>query len=284
MGERVIYENEEEVKYPLRWMVVGVPVIIIIGTVLGTPHTLADRILYVKMLCNIGIGVLAWVFYLAVIRFLDKKLPWQATSHPKRWFIQLLITLPAITAFDTWTTWFWSNLMGFDFSLHRVIYTDFPIVWALTIAVQLHYQRYYLKAVKRRAELKVVPSKQVNQVAKQEGQKELWLSKGGSKYRVTIEEVAYGFRQHDVNYLVLSSGDKHLLDQSLTHLEDGFASSDLFRVNRRLLVHRQAVKGYQTLPNRQTQVTLVPAWEEDALLTKNRLAAFKAWLQPPTQS
>ncbi|MEL6537732.1 MAG: LytTR family transcriptional regulator DNA-binding domain-containing protein [Bacteroidota bacterium] len=277
MGEHLETLKDLEVKYPRWWIVVGIPIIVFLGTVLGTPHTFADSILYIKMLCNLSIGAGAWAFFLFTIIRLDKTMPWHTTSHRRRWWVQLGITLPIMCLFDGFSTYGLNLLMGFEFSLHRVLYTDMPIVLALSVGVQWRYQRYFMKqAQKHRAAIQTeaeAPS------ASPAAPEELWLSKGGTKYRVTPDQLAYCYRKNDLNYWVFAQGESHLMDQSLAHVEESFASADMFRVNRQLLVHRQAVKGYQTLTNRQTVITLIPDWEDEALLNKNRLAAFKRWIQ-----
>jgi|GEM_PF-6192063 len=265
------------VKYPRWWIAVGIPIVVFLGTVLGTPHTFADRVLYAKMFANLSLGAIAWTIFLVTILHFDKTMPWHTTSHRRRWVAQLSISLPLIVLLDGFGTYGLNKLMGFEFSLHRIIYTDTPIVLALSVGVQWWYQRYFMvQAQKHTAQA----TEKLREAPHSSPPEELWLSKGGTKYRVTLDQLAYCYRKNDLNYWVFSEGESHLMDQSLAHVEESFASQDLFRVNRQLLVHRQAVKGYQTLANRQTVVTLLPDWEEEALLNKNRLAAFKRWIQP----
>ncbi|MFK7924153.1 MAG: LytTR family transcriptional regulator DNA-binding domain-containing protein [Bacteroidia bacterium] len=263
--------------YKLSWMATGLLVSVLAATVLGTPHTIDEPILYQKIIFNLLIGGTIWGLYLIVVLQFDQKMPWEKIEKSKRWFWQILFTLPAAI----WIDWAGVKLRNFvldaEYIPHIFWYTDFPVMIFLTLIIQYLFQQAYLKHLVV-AEVRVA-SPQIEAPATNEIPAHISLKKGKKTYQIQCKEIAYLYRTEQINFLRLKDGKDWIWDQSLSVLESQLDPQQFFRVNRRLLLSKQAIISFEVLANRQTQIQLNPPLESPALLNKNRLAQFKQWYQ-----
>lgn len=83
----------------------------------------------------------------------------------------------------------------------------------------------------------------------------------------------------DYAVLVTKTGKKYLLDQSLDKLEAQLPPAVFFRVNRRLILSRQVVGGFQRVENGKllVQVLAVGPLAEAGQVSRAKAAAFKSW-------
>lgn len=93
-----------------------------------------------------------------------------------------------------------------------------------------------------------------------------------------VEEIAYFFADDKHVYLVTQEGRKFLIDYNLESLEELLDPHLFFRVNRKLIVHIEAVQKVKSLLNSRLQVFLKPAFDQDIYVSKERNPEFKVWL------
>lgn len=263
--------------YKLSWMIFGLLASVIAATVLGTPHTIDEPILYKKTLLNLLIGGTIWGLFLFVILQFDRRMPWEKIDKPKRWFWQMLFTLPAAILIDWAGVKIRNHVLDAEYISHIFWYTDLPVLILLSIVIHYLFQQTYLKNLAatnvRAAEPKIEAPLIV------ELPTHLSLKKGKKTYQISCTEIAYLYRTDQINFLRLHDGKDWIWDQSLSVLESQLDPQQFFRVNRQLLLSRQAILSFEVLANRQTQIQLNPPLDTPALLNKNRLAQFKQWQQ-----
>lgn len=263
--------------YRLAYMIAGLLVSVLVSTILGTPHTIAEPILYQKILFNLLIGGLIWGHYLMVILWLDRRYPWESSRHAYRWLRQMLLTFPVGLLLDWGGVRVRNALLDSEFIPHIFWYTDFPVLFLLTLLIHYLFQQAYLRHLSQRNTITSTPK--VESTAERKGTTHLQLKKGKTTFQIPLAELAYVYRHEQINFLRQFDGQEWIWEQSLSALEAQLSEQDFFRVNRQLLLNRKAIQSYEVLPNRQTEISLEPDWEQVALLNKNRLAQFRQWLE-----
>lgn len=97
---------------------------------------------------------------------------------------------------------------------------------------------------------------------------------------VTIDtaDIAYVYIDRSITHIKCQNGDKFTSNQSLTDLENKLDSNQFFRANRQYLVSIKAIDKIFVYGNNQLKITVQPPAPEDILISKNRVAEFKEWL------
>ncbi|MEL6254755.1 MAG: LytTR family transcriptional regulator DNA-binding domain-containing protein [Bacteroidota bacterium] len=252
------------------WIWIGVPIISALATIVGTPHTIFDPILYVKMGLNLVIVSLVWLLAYAFNLWLDKRMPWESSSHAKRWAIQLGIFLPLGSMIDAFGLVFRNEIIEWPFSWHLFFYTDFPIQLFFTSLVFYLYYKAYLKHQEKSGEEENISKK---------ARESFHIKRGKKTYVIPVEDIAYFYRKDQFNFLRKKSGEEFMIDESLSAVEQKLDAFSFFRINRQLLAHRNSISSFKVLPNRQTELAIEPEMDALPLLNKNRSAQFKQWVK-----
>ncbi len=259
------------------WIIAGLPFCVVLLTFMGTPHTIFDPHLYLKIGLNLLYGLIIWSFYYAVILWLDRTMPWETTSRAKRWLLQLTITLPVAVVFNWQVAELESALMNWSFSYHLFLYTDVPIFIVLSVGVHFLYQQAYSSA--RRRLIQETTPRLAEHLPRKPESSSIMVRKINTTYVIPISDIAYFYRKSELNFLRKWDGEEMMMDQSLATVEEMVDPGLFFRINRQLLVNRGAITAYAVLPSRHTELQLVPPLGETALLNKNRVAEFRQWFK-----
>ncbi len=94
----------------------------------------------------------------------------------------------------------------------------------------------------------------------------------------SVQEISYFFADGKVVYLVTHENKRFIVDYTLEGLEE-VLDSDLFhRINRKVIVHLESVKDVRVYSNSRLRLSLRPALEGDIVVSREKVPAFKAWL------
>ena len=111
------------------------------------------------------------------------------------------------------------------------------------------------------------------------GIKKRFLVKRGIDYiSIKTEEIAYFYATHKVVCLVDTKGNKFILDQSLSDLEKQIDPVLFYRVNRKYLIHINAIKKMKSYPKSKIQLEIVPPVAEEIIISQENVASFKDWI------
>lgn len=109
--------------------------------------------------------------------------------------------------------------------------------------------------------------------------KSRFLVKFGQRIKaVPVEQIAYFFSQDKLTYLMTFEGKKLPLDQTLEELEAVLNPNNYFRVNRKFVVHFDAVSDIHTYFKGRVKIELQPASSEDIVISSDKTPLFKQWL------
>jgi DNA-binding LytR/AlgR family response regulator len=95
---------------------------------------------------------------------------------------------------------------------------------------------------------------------------------------VPMERVAYFVSDDKVAFAVTWDGERHMLDEAMPAIESSLDAERFLRLNRRYVVHADAVASFLSAGKGRLQVALSPAAQEEVVVSQERAAAVKAWL------
>ena len=116
-------------------------------------------------------------------------------------------------------------------------------------------------------------------VNKKEPYRDRFSVRAGRKIRTfRTTDIAWFKSESGYTFARLKDGKSYDLDLSLDQLTDELAPGTFYRVNRKTLVSLDAIKETHILSNSRLKLELTPPSEEDILVSIDRVAGFKRWL------
>lgn len=111
------------------------------------------------------------------------------------------------------------------------------------------------------------------------GYRDKFLVRRGSEYvSIPVPEIAFFYASHKMVCLVRKDGAKFILDHSLTDIEKQVDPGDWYRINRKYLVNRRAIRRMSVLPKSKLQIELEPLTKDDLIVSSENSGAFKKWM------
>ena len=184
-------------------------------------------------------------------------------------FSQTTISTPVIftTAFDQYTLK--------AFKVNSIDYLLKPIdEKELEDAVE-KYRRLYPKNDRLYAEKLVQLVQEINTTRYKE---RLLIKRGQQLGYLKTTAVAYCFADGKLCYAVDFNGNKHLLENNLSQLEEQLQPGNFFRINRNLLVNIEAVKKVHTWLGGRLKIEIQPSTTVETIVSRERVNGFKEWL------
>ena len=122
---------------------------------------------------------------------------------------------------------------------------------------------------------------QLAQLIKQAGKsykKRFLLRVGATIKTVNTEQVAYLYSEAKNTFLSTREGRTYTVDESLDKLEGLLDPGRFFRINRKFIVHIEAIEAMHTYSKARVLLELQPAYADKVVVSTERAAAFKRWL------
>jgi DNA-binding LytR/AlgR family response regulator len=130
----------------------------------------------------------------------------------------------------------------------------------------------------------VLPADQINQLLKlfQEpgtDYKERFLVKLGDRLvSVREKDIAYFYIQDGLVFLLTGESKKYPLEQTLDELEKVLNPRHFFRLNRQIIARIEAVKTAHQYFNGKLKIDLIPSWNAEVVISREKASAFKSWM------
>lgn len=118
-----------------------------------------------------------------------------------------------------------------------------------------------------------------------------WQQKQGNEYKkrflvkrgldyisIKVEDIAYFYAAHKLVCMVGNNGQKFILDQSLSEIEDQINPVHFYRVNRKYLLNITSIKKIRAYPRSKMQLEIEPSPGEEILISQENVSAFKEWI------
>lgn len=106
-----------------------------------------------------------------------------------------------------------------------------------------------------------------------------FLVKQGQKLlSVEVGDILYFYTDERFSFFKTRQNQKFLVDYTLDELADSLDPAMFFRPNRGLIITHQAVEQIQPYFGNRLSLTLKPAFDKEALVSREKVSEFKVWM------
>ena len=185
-------------------------------------------------------------------------------------FKKVEVDTPVIftTAFDQYTLQAF-KVNSVDYLLKPIDEVD------LQKAVDKYQQIYRANTIFNQASLvKVIKSFQ-----QKENFRQRFLIKQGKDFiYLPVEEIAYLYSSDGMTFIIDTHKKRHLLDTTLDAIEKELNPKNFYRISRKQIIHIQSVSKIFAYFNHRLKLELRPESKVEAIVSRERVKDFKAWL------
>lgn len=94
-----------------------------------------------------------------------------------------------------------------------------------------------------------------------------------------VDEIAAFAMEYETVYLYTLKGEKFPIFKKLEYIESVVDPYLFFRINRQMLIHREAVTSFEPYHNRKVVLQLSIKMEESPVVSRMKVTPFKDWLE-----
>lgn len=95
---------------------------------------------------------------------------------------------------------------------------------------------------------------------------------------IDVSQVAYFHSQNKITYLITKKNERYILDLTMERLEEELDPKVFFRATRQLIVRQESITKIVSHFNGKVKLEISPKLEEEILLSRDKSAALKEWL------
>jgi two-component system, LytTR family, response regulator LytT len=96
---------------------------------------------------------------------------------------------------------------------------------------------------------------------------------------VLVADIAFVYLDNDVTYLYNFKGEKYSIFKTLDEIENAISPQQFFRINRQIIVNRQAIKDIESGFNNKIIVSLILPMPEKAVVPRPKVTGFLSWVE-----
>ena len=104
------------------------------------------------------------------------------------------------------------------------------------------------------------------------------VNKADSMIPISAEDIAFLYTEDKVVFLITRDNRRYMLNYSLDQLEKQLNPVNFFRVNRQFIVAMRSIHKIHNYFNYKLKVELNPASEQEVIVSRQKVAEFKEWL------
>ncbi len=108
--------------------------------------------------------------------------------------------------------------------------------------------------------------------------KRFLIKQGTALSYVSMDEIAYFCSRDGLTFLVTQNNHKYNIDYTLEQVVDLVDPSLFFRINRKLMTSVGSVSQISNYFNSRLKLTLTPAYQDDAIVSREKVKIFKEWM------
>lgn len=109
--------------------------------------------------------------------------------------------------------------------------------------------------------------------------KSRFLTKVGQRIKaIPTKNIAYFYTQDKLTYIITFESQKYIIDNTLEDVDQMLDPKEFFRVNRKFLVHFDAVSDIHPYFKGRVKLGLKPSIDEDIVVSSEKTPLFKQWL------
>jgi DNA-binding LytR/AlgR family response regulator len=95
---------------------------------------------------------------------------------------------------------------------------------------------------------------------------------------IQTHEIHHFETKESLSFLVTNKGKKYIIEYTLDQLEKILPPQDFFRINRKVIIHIQAIEKVQTYFNSRLTITANKLEGDSQIVSRERVIEFKKWL------
>jgi DNA-binding LytR/AlgR family response regulator len=95
---------------------------------------------------------------------------------------------------------------------------------------------------------------------------------------IDVKDIAYFFSEDKVTLLQTHEAKKYIIDYTLDEVENMVSPEQFFRLNRKYVASIEAIKDVFTYSNSRLKIVLQHCADQDILVSREKVSAFKGWL------
>jgi DNA-binding LytR/AlgR family response regulator len=95
---------------------------------------------------------------------------------------------------------------------------------------------------------------------------------------VQTNEIHHFETKESLSFLVTNKGKKYIIEYTLDQLEKLLPPQDFFRINRKIIIHIQAIEKVKTYFNSRLSITANKLEGDSQIVSRERVIEFKKWL------
>lgn len=109
--------------------------------------------------------------------------------------------------------------------------------------------------------------------------KKRFVTKVGSKLQlIETKDISFFFSADKATFVQTENGRQYSLDQSLDQLQEIIDPRSFYRINRKYLINIRSIVEVVAYSSNRLKLKLKNYQDEDVLVSRERTAGFKAWL------
>lgn len=97
-------------------------------------------------------------------------------------------------------------------------------------------------------------------------------------WTLQVSDIAYFYSENKVTFAVTKNGQEHIIDLSLTRLEEQLDPKRFFRANRQVIVCIDAILHAAPYFNGKIILHVKPAYKDKITVSEEKVSTFKLWL------
>ena len=97
-------------------------------------------------------------------------------------------------------------------------------------------------------------------------------------HSVQVKDVLYFLSREKATFMQTGQGKRFIIDHSLEQVTDMIDPADFFRINRKYLIHIDAISDIVSYSNSRLKLTLSECDDRDIIVSRDKVQAFKQWL------
>ena len=190
---------------------------------------------------------------------------------------------------------------GLSFSIFEHIQVDVPVIFTTAYdqyaikAFQINSVDYLLKPVRKEElrkslqkyrKLRSLFQSDLSQLLnalqnKTNSYKKRFVIQYGERiFKVECKDIAYFYAMEKSVFLTTFQKQNYTIDYTLTQLEELLDSDDFFRINRKMIIHYDAIQNMYAFSRSRTKIDLNPPNPKnvDALVSVERAQRFRKWI------
>ena len=122
------------------------------------------------------------------------------------------------------------------------------------------------------------PDTEISEVSDEKNKKRILTYKRNELLPVLIEDISYIYTENTITYVVDINGNRSTANTSLDELFSGLDGNHFYRANRQFIIAIAAIEKIIKYGNNQLKILVQPNSEVDIIISKNKAAEFKQWL------